>query len=220
MDALELPLIVIGGGGHAKVLISTLLLCGRKVLGFVELNPSTPPLLGVSCLGSDERVFLHGPAEVQLVNGVGSAGSTARRRDIYDRFAREGYCFASVMHPSAIIAPEAELEDGVQIMAGAVVQAGTRVCSGAIVNTGAVVDHDCLVGAHAHIAPGAILSGGVRVDTGAHVGTGACIIQGVLIGADSVVGAGAVVIRDVAAGVKTVGVPARPIPTALNQNNR
>lgn len=220
MDTLELPVIVIGGGGHAKVLVSALLLCRRNVLGFVDLNPTAPPLLGIRCLGSDAAILLHAPGDVRLVNGVGSTGSTTSRQDIYDRFTREGYCFATVTHPLAIVAPEVQIEDGVQIMAGAILQPGTVVGSDAIVNTGAFIDHDCVVGAHAHISPGAVLAGGVRVDSGAHIGIGACIIQGVSIGAASVVGAGAVVIRDVPPGVTTVGVPAKTIDRTFVQNLR
>lgn len=215
MDTLELPVIVIGGGGHARVLMSTLLLCGRIVLGFVDLNPAAPPLLGIKCLGSDAAVLFHAPGDVQLVNGVGSAGSTAKRMELYDRFTREGYRFAAVIHPSAIIAPEAQIEDGVQIMAAAVLQPGSRIGSNAIVNTGAIVDHDCIVGTHAHIGPRAVLSGGVRVETSAHIGTGACIIQGISIGTASLVGAGAVVIKDVPPGVTVVGVPAKTIDRTL-----
>src|ERR1039458_3463585 len=105
MDPLELPIIVIGGGGHAKVLVSTLLLCRRSIVGFVDLNPAAPPLLGISCIGTDAAVLLHAPGNVGLVNGVGSSASTANRQDVYDRFALEGYCFATVIHPSAIVAP-------------------------------------------------------------------------------------------------------------------
>ena len=211
MDTLELPVIVIGGGGHAKVLVSTLLLCGRRILGFVDLSPTAPPLLGIKCLGSDAAVLFHAPSDLQLVNGVGSAGSTARRQDVYDRFTREGYGFATVKHPSAIIAPEVEIEDGVQIMAGAVVQAGCRLGANVIVNTGAEVDHDCIIDSHAHIAPGVTICGAVDVGTGAHIGAGATLIQGIRIGAGSIVGAGALVIRDVPRGARVIGVPAAPI---------
>lgn len=215
MDSLELPVIVIGGGGHAKVLASTLLLCKKRVLGFVDLNPTSPSLLGIRCLGVDKVVALYPPGDVQLVNGVGSTGSAARRQDVYDRFSRDGYSFANVIHPSANIALEAQIEDGVQIMAGAVIQPGSQIGSNAIVNTGAIIDHDCIVGSHAHIAPGAVLSGGVLVGAGAHVGTRACVIQGVSIGDGSIVGAGAVVIRDVPPGVIVVGVPAKTVNSSL-----
>jgi UDP-perosamine 4-acetyltransferase len=211
MDPLELPVIVIGGGGHAKVVISTLLQYRGSILGFVDLNPTCPSLFGVGNLGNDAAVLLYAPADVQLVNGVGSTASTANRQDVYDRFTRKGYCFATVKHPSAIIPAEVQIEPGAQIMAGVILQPGSTIGPNAIVNTGAIIDHDCIIGAHAHVAPGVTLSGGVHIGAGAHVGTGASIIQRIQVGAGSVVGAGALVIRDVPPGAKVVGVPATPI---------
>lgn len=211
MDPLELPVIVIGGGGHAKVVISNLLQCRGNILGFVDLDPTRPSLFGVRNLGSDAAVLLHAPADVRLVNGVGSTASTANRQDVYDRFTRQGYSFATVKHPSAIILPGVQIEQGAQIMAGAILQPGSTVGPNAIVNTGAIIDHDCVIGAHAHVAPGVTLSGGVHIGAGAHVGTGATVIQRIQVGAGSVVGAGALVIRDVPPGAKVVGVPATSI---------
>jgi sugar O-acyltransferase (sialic acid O-acetyltransferase NeuD family) len=205
---LSLPVIVVGGGGHAKVLISTLLLQHRRVLGFVDLKPSLPPLLGIAHLGDDGAVFLHPPDQVRLVNGVGSIDATVLRRTVYEKFRERQYIFETVIHPSAIIAPEVHIEDSVQVMAGAVVQPGSCLGANAIINTGARVDHDCSIDAHAHIAPGVTLSGNVHIGEGAHVGTGASIIQGIKVGAAAIVGAGAVVVDDVPAGVTVVGVPA------------
>jgi UDP-perosamine 4-acetyltransferase len=211
MIASELPIIIIGGGGHAKVLLSALQLTEQKVLGFVDLKLSLPPLLGVRHLGDDSAAFTHAPDGVRLVNGVGSISSTVNRQAVYDRFAQKHYCFARVIHPSAVVAPEVQIDEGVQIMAGAVVQAGSRLGANAIVNTGARVDHDCIIDAHAHIAPGVTICGGVSVGAGAHIGAGATVIQGIHIGKGSVVGAGALVIRDVPPGTKVVGIPATSI---------
>lgn len=211
MIASELPVIVIGGGGHAKVLLSALKLTERNVLGFVDLNLALPPLLGVPHLGDDSAVFTYLPDRVELVNGVGSLGSTKNHQNVYDRFVQKQYRFAAVIHPSAVVAPEVQIEDGVQIFAGAIVQSGCRICANVIVNTGARVDHDCIIDAHAHIAPGVTICGGVSVAGGAHVGAGATVIQGIHIGKGSMVGAGALVIRDVPPGAKVVGVPATPI---------
>ena len=205
------PVIILGGGGHAKVLVHALLGAHRQILGYTDPDETRPPILDVTRLGGDEVVLKYRPEEVRLANGVGSASSTTRREELYHRFSAKGYSFESVIHPSAIIASGVQLSEGVQIMAGAILQAGSSVGANAIINTGAIVDHDCVVGAHSHIAPGAALSGCVRVESGAHVGTGASLIQGVSIGAGSIVGAGAVVIEDVPPGVTTVGVPARTI---------
>src|SRR5271154_6129860 len=118
MIALEMPVIVIGGGGHAKVLVSALLLRERSVLGFVDLNLELPPLLGVHHLGDDSAVSRHPPDSVQLVNGVGSISCTRNHQNVYERFVRKQYCFATVIHPSAVVAAEVQIEDGVQVMAG------------------------------------------------------------------------------------------------------
>jgi len=212
MIALELPVIVIGGGGHAKVLVSALCLRKRSVLGFVDPNLGLPPLLGAPHLGNDNAVLGYPPDGVQLVNGVGSISCTRNHQNVYDWFVQKGYCFATVVHPSAVIAPEVQIEDGVQVLAGAVVQAGCRLGVNVIVNTGARVDHDCIIDSHAHVAPGVTICGAVHVGTGAHIGAGATVIQGIRIGAGSVVGAGALVIRDIPQGAKVAGVPAGPMP--------
>jgi UDP-perosamine 4-acetyltransferase len=208
---IDLPVIVIGAGGHAKVAIEALKLRRRPVLGIVDADPSQTgrTILGVPVIGDDGKVFGRDPAMVLLVNGIGSVGSAERRRAVYRRFRDAGFRFGTVVHPSAVIASDAVLEEGAQVMAGAVIQPGCRIGENAIVNTRASVDHDCDVGDHAHLAPGAVLSGSVQVGEGAHVGTGASVIQGIRIGRNSVVGAGAVVVRDVPDDSVVYGVPAK-----------
>lgn len=208
---MNLPIIILGGGDQAKVLIDTLLLQGRKVLGYVGPNGGKKKILGISRLGDDKKVLEYDPKGLRLVNGVGSIASTLSRKMVYKRFREKGYVFESVVHPSAIIASEVQFEEGIQIMAGVVVQSGSCLGANTILNTGALVDHDCTIGAHVHIAPGVVLSGTVRIEDEVHVGTGAVIIQGLVVGAKSVIGAGAVVLKDVPPCVTVVGVPGKII---------
>lgn len=208
---MSLPVIILGAGGHAKVLIDALLASSAVLAGVVDPDPELAgaTILGVPVLGGDDVVREFPPPEVRLVNGLGSVGLPIKRQQLFNRFKALGYSFASVIHPSAVIALDVVLGEGSQIMAGAVIQPGCRIGDNVIINTRASVDHDCVTGDHVHVAPGVTLSGGVQLGAGSHVGTGVTVIQGVVIGNDCLVAAGAVVTKDVIAGTKVRGVPAR-----------
>lgn len=206
------PIIIIGAGGHAQVLLDTLLCMGNSnILGFTDVNAQLwgQRLLNFPILGGDEVLDRYSPENILLVNGLGSIGSTSLRQKIFLQKKLLGYHFASVIHPSAIISSFVELGEGVQILAGAVVQTNCKIAENVIINTRAILDHDCIIAAHSHIAPNAVLSGGVLLGAGVHVGTGACVIQGITAGSESIIGAGAVVISNVSAKTKVIGIPAR-----------
>jgi len=198
------PIILLGAGGHAKVLLDALSCSADEVLGYVSPDASSS-VLGIDYLGNDESILRYAAEEVRLVIAVGDIGL---RQRLFDAFKARGYSFAPVIHPSAIISKDSVLGEGVQVMAGAVIQAGVRVQADVIINTRASIDHDCHIDAHSHMAVGAILAGDIGVGKRVLIGAGSTVIQGVHVGDDSVVGAGAVVIRDVPAGRTVVGVPA------------
>jgi len=208
---MTLPVLVIGGGGHARVLIEALLASSAVIAGVVDSDPALAMsrVLGVPVIGGDEVVGEFPPSEILLVNGLGSTGLPATRRRVFDEFRGRGYRFASVLHPSAVVASDVVLHEGAQVMAGVVIQPGASIGLNSIVNTRASVDHDCIISAHVHVAPGVTMSGGVRVGEGTHIGTAAAVIQGISIGCGCLVAAGAVVTRDIADGTKVRGVPAR-----------
>lgn len=205
------PVIVVGGGSHAGVLIETLVEQGRQVLGITDVDKTSISRYGIPIIGDDNRILEYNPMEIELVNGIGSTGQTSLRQRIFKNFKNKGYNFASVIHPSAIISRDAAFGEGVQIQAGAIVQRGSTVGNNTIINTRASIDHDCHIGDHVHIAPGVTLSGGVMVESGVHIGTGAVVIQSIVIGTESVIGAGSVVIRNVSSHAKVMGVPAKEV---------
>lgn len=204
----ERSFIILGGGGHARVVASTLRRLGKSILGFTD--PDEEATLGddIEHLGGDEVLTEKTPSEVALAIGVGSVQDTGRRAALFTKQVENGFQFPPLVHPKAFVASEASVNSGAQIMAGAVIQPSTKVSKNVILNTNATVDHDCEIGAHTHIAPGAAISGEVSLGDRVHIGTGASLVQGIRVGARSVVGAGAVVIEDVPPGSVVVGVPA------------
>lgn len=207
--------LLIGGGGHAKVVAATLNQLNLKVLGCVDpkFRAGEPWLYNIQCLGDDELVLSYQPSQILLANGLGSLPGQTMRASVYLKYSALGFQFQSLRHPSAWLADDVEIGDGTQIMAGALIQPGSRIGDNTIVNTGAIVDHDCLVEEHVHIAPGVAISGGVHIGAGAHIGTGARITQALSIGEDAVVGAGAVVTKSVGAG-QTVYPPRSTLKSA------
>ncbi len=205
------PVIIIGAGGHAKVLIEALRLRSVRILGITDPDPTKTgtEILGVRVMGDDTVIGGYSAGSLHLVNGLGSVDIPKRRKDVFETFKAKGFAFATVVHPSAVVASDVVLGEGAQVMAGAVIQPGSRIGRNSIVNTNASVDHDCVIGDHVHLAPGVTLSGSVRIGDCVHVGTGATIIQEVTIGPDSVIGAGSVVLTDVSEKTQFIGVPAR-----------
>lgn len=207
--------IGLGAGGHAKVLIDALGLCGDvEIVGLTDKDRErwSSHVLGVPILGDDSIL---GRLRTEGVEGafiaVGSVGDATARRMLYDTAVRAGFSMIRIIHPASVVAASAEVGPGTVLLAGAVVNADARVGDNTIVNTTAVVEHDCVIGHHVHIATGAKLASTVTVGEGAHIGAGAVVRQCVTVGPRAVVGAGAVVVEDVEPGVTVVGVPARPL---------
>lgn len=208
----DLPLILIGAGGHARVLQELAQSAGLQFLGVCDPQLASQGEVawrGLAVLGGDEALNGIDPGSVGLVNGIGQLVGGRIRRALHDRLRRAGFTFPTLVHPAAWVASSAMLADGVQIMAGAIIQPDSRIDSDVIINTRASVDHDCTIGQHVHIAPGATLCGGVLVGEGAFIGAGAVVIQGVRVGAGAVVGAGATLTNDLDAGLTMRGASGR-----------
>lgn len=207
------PVIVLGGGGHARVILDLLVLLGANVLGVTTAEGKRDDKLpsGVRVLGIDDAIYNYPPNTVLLANGLGLTKASSVRRDLHLKLTNRGYKFPALVHPSAFVSPRSVVRRGCQIMAGAIVQAGAIIDEGVIINTSATVDHDCEVGPYAFIAPGVTLSGEVIVGECSFVGAGAKVVQGVKIGAFVTIGAGSVVIHNVHDFKCVVGAPARVI---------
>lgn len=204
-------IVIVGGGGHARVLIDILKEQGQNIIGYTDLNVSPRDIWGIPHIGNDESVLGYLPNEIFLVNAIGSVNmnSLKNRERIFNEFASRGYKFPKIISPHAIVSGSADIKDGAQIMAGATVQCCAEIGENTIINTGAIIEHDCKIGDHVHVASGVVVCGGVLVGDGTHVGAGATIIQGISVGKNSLIAAGSVVIKNVPPNSVVMGVPAR-----------
>jgi sugar O-acyltransferase (sialic acid O-acetyltransferase NeuD family) len=206
-------LLVVGAGGHARVVLDAFRRAGvHEIVGLLDNKSQQGDRHGFRILGSPE----------DIARIVEQFGITAMFIAIGDNWSRAVATTAmtsavatlglpSVAHPSAVIADDVEVGGGSALLAGSVVGPGTHIGRGVIVNTNASVDHECILYEYSSVSPGATLAGGVQVGRYSVVGLGACVIEHCRIGEHAVVGAGAVVTHDVPANVVVYGNPARVV---------
>jgi UDP-perosamine 4-acetyltransferase len=199
--------VVIGAGGHAKVVIDILRSDARyEVIGCTGHRQSGL-LSGVQVLGDDE--ILSSLYEQEIRHAFVAIGNNAKRRELAMMLEHIGFTLINAVSRHAYIAPSVRLGRGVAVMPGAVINADAVIGSYAIINTGASVDHDSHIGEACHVAPGCHLSGNVHVGDGTLLGTGCTVIDGIDIGTDCIIGAGSVVVRPIPDQTLAYGVPAR-----------
>lgn len=181
---------------------------GHELVAFVEnwdRERVGRTLAGRPVIWVDELVEHSG--DWRAVCAIGSP----ERRKYVEHVAALGVEFATVVHPSAVVAPSARLGAGCIVSPGVVIGAHTEIGEHVILNRGVLVGHHTRVGSFVTLSPAANIAGCVEIGDGAYVGMGATVIDRRTVGAAALVAAGAVVVRDVPNAVRVQGVPARPV---------
>jgi len=211
-SAPERSLLVLGAGGHARVVAEVAHAYGGTAgfferVTFLDDNPAHPGVIGpLERCREDGLRAGYGLAVVAI-------GQSHHRLSWLERLEELGYHCPPLIHPTAWVSPSAQLGSGTVVMPQAAVMAGAQLGRGCIVNTSASIDHDCVLADGVHCCPGSHLAGAVQVGARSWIGIGSSVIQGLTIGVDVTVGAGAAVVHDLVDEITAVGVPARALPT-------
>ena len=204
MKSLPNSIVVIGAGGHAKVVIATVRAAGGDVVAAYDDDQSR---WGQQILGVPIKGPISGE-EIGSAPAIIAIGDNRARQSLAARLHAQ---WVSVCHPNATVHPSVSLGAGTVVFAGTVIQPDATVGAHSILNTAVSVDHDCIVGDFVHIGPGVSLCGGVTLDEGVLLGVGAKVAPNVEIGPWSTAGAGAVCVVDVPGSTTVAGVPARSV---------
>lgn len=206
-------IVIIGSGGHAKV-IADILLKRKEVLkeeldivGFLDdnfQNLEYREIFNIPILGSLELIEEFKNKDYEYIIAI---GNNLTRKKIAEKYSNLIYYIA--IHPTAVIGNMVTIEEGTVVMANAVVNSYSKIGKHCILNTSCVIEHDNEIKDYVHISPNVTLCGGVVIKEKSWIGAGSSIKQGMIVGKNVVVGAGTVVIKDVENNVTAVGNPAR-----------
>jgi sugar O-acyltransferase (sialic acid O-acetyltransferase NeuD family) len=205
-------IVVIGGGGHAKVVVAILRKLEKySIKGYTDLK-DRGDLSGVSYLGTDSD-FVNS-ANLRRENAalaVGQVGLGKVRCEIWSRIASKGMIFPAIVSPNSIVNEGVAIDEGVLVMDGSVVNSGAKLGRGVIANTHCTIEHDVILAEWVHLGPGATVCGDVTIGRFSMIGAGATVIEGKSIASEIIIGAGATVVDDLLEPGIYVGTPARRI---------
>lgn len=195
-------LIIIGAGGHGKVIADNALKNGYKNIFFVD-DHVKGEVLGFPIVGTSEYIDHFHDGNTDFIIGI---GNNATRKIIAEKY---NVNWVSIVHPSAQIAFNAVIGKGTVVMANAVINACASVGEHCIINTGAIIEHDNVINNYTHISPNVALGGTVRIGSLTHVGIGATVKNNTEICSGCIIGAGAVVVNNIKESGTYFGVPIR-----------
>jgi len=204
-------LVIIGGGGHAKVLISIIKKgFSYDIVGYVDkLNYGD--ILNVKYLGDDFWLEANCKSIKYAALGIGQISLTENRNEVVNRILKIGYEFPKIISPYALVNDGVKIGDGVQVFDGAVINSSTEIDAFSIINTNSTIEHDCKIGKFCHIATGATLCGGVEIGDFSMIGSNSVVVQYKRIASRVLIGSGGVVVKDIIEAGSYVGNPVRKI---------
>ncbi len=209
-------IVIIGAGGHAKVIADIILkrkeLLNEKlnIIGFLDdgyKNLKYTKIFDIPILGDTNLIEkLEQEKKYNYIIGI---GNNEIREKISSKFSNLNYYTA--IHPKSIIGIDVIIEEGTVVMANTIVNSGTKIGKHCILNTGSIIEHDNKIEDYCHISPNSTLCGTVKVGKNSWIGAGSTIIQNRNIGENSMIGAGSVIIRDIPNNCTVVGNPGKII---------
>ena len=201
-------LVVIGSGGHSRVVVDTARTAGYKLIGIIDINYTgkKETILNVPVIGGIQTLDEINPKKVSVFIAIGE--NSKRAEQFYKTQAR-GFKIPSVIHPTAFISEHSVIGNGTLVNTASIINSEAVIGENCIINSGAIVEHEVIVGNHCHLCPGTNIGGQVKIGNESFIGIGARVINNIHIGTKSTIGAGSVIIDDVASNAKVVGVPGR-----------
>ncbi|WP_440616719.1 NeuD/PglB/VioB family sugar acetyltransferase [Cysteiniphilum sp. 6C5] len=200
-------IVVIGAGGHAKVVVDAILAQGKYTIQAV-IQDDPIPENGKTILGYEVIHSSHLSGK-KIDCFIVAIGCDNTRKEQFLKYKKQGYHAATIIHPQSIIARNVIVSEGSVILAGVIINPDSNIGANVIINTGVIIEHDVSILSHSQLSPGAVVCGGCCVDEKVYIGANSVIRQCIHIVNDSIIGCGASVVCNITESGTYVGVPAK-----------
>ena len=206
-------IIVVGTGGHAKVVIDIIESSSNfEIIGVTTKDGDKKEFLGYSVLGNDEVLFDFKKKGVNnIAMGIGGYRNNTLRSNLFTNLKAKGFNLPKILHKSAVISNGVSIGEGSVIFPGVVINKDAQIGNNVIIATSASIDHETIIEDDVLISAGVTIGAYSKIKSGALIALGAKIVSGITIGNNVLVGAGAVVVKDAIEPGTYLGIPARKI---------
>lgn len=212
VENVKKPVLLIGAGGHAKVLIELIHQSDDYYIEAVigRNDEIHEEIMGYKILKGDIYLADYKAKGINLVAiGIGGYTNNNKRKDLFRNLKNDGYKIINLVHPSAIVSQSVVLGEGVVIFSGVTINTEVIIGDNTVIATGANIDHETIIEDHVLISAGVTVGAGNIIKQGALLALGANVISRVVIGENTLVAAGAVVVSNVAKDTVVYGIPAK-----------
>lgn len=205
--------VIIGAGGHAKVIANVINKSGDIVRGFLDDNIEIGTVIikekNYKVIGTFEDI-VHLQLKYPNAEFIIGIGNNELRKKIAEKY-EEILNFYTAIDQNSQIALDVEIGKGSVILANACINTSAKIGKHCIINTAAIIEHDNIIEDYVHVSPNATLSGTVKVGELTHIGSGAVVKNNVDICDNCVIGAGATVVKDIEKSGVYIGTPSRKL---------
>jgi UDP-perosamine 4-acetyltransferase len=204
--------IILGSGGHAKVVIDILNMMNQyRIIGVTSVSIELGSLfMGYPVIGDDSVLPLYKEKGIKLVAmGLGGYKNNDARKKLYFFVKALGLQVITAIHPGAIISTSSVIGEGVTIFPGVILNTEVSVGNNVIIATGSTIDHETVIEDHVLISAGVTVGAYAHIKEAALLALGSKVISGITVGENSLIAAGAVVVNDIPDNTRVFGIPAK-----------
>ena len=199
--------IVVYGTVFGRSVANLAIMLGWKVVGFFDDTIPVGTKIGEFGVTLDiERVFNNTEHTVNVAIAV---AKPAGKQKLHERLsAYANVAFPPLVAPTAIIAPDVKIENGVIVSHLAIISTGVKLGKFVLMDVKSLVGHGASVGDYSSLLASSHISGNVKMGSGCFWGAQSFLIEKKTVGNNVNVAAGSVVFTDVPADVTLMGNPA------------